>query len=185
MSNDYTVADALCDYFDSENSYRREVCMIYANKEVISMTSINNPGLVEFDWWAVFNKLLDGDELVIDTFTYGYPSMIHTHPPGHVNMSSVDRNMVHGWCMALGVPIRYFIMSDTSFHLYICSIEDKKLSVNDYGVVDYDKAGLVDQTFAYVMYGLSCRPENLVPEDFDEIQRAIGCGSVVSGSPFL
>ena len=170
----YTVAHAMCDYFDVDTRYNREVALFISRREAISMTTNNSAGHVAFDWDAIHdNTFIDGR---VDKSCN--PHMIHTHPPGHVQMSSTDINMMHGWCMALYIPIYFTIISEVQSHSYHCYLDNKgQLVCNSNGIVDHSDTGLLRQGLAYTMYGLSKRSKDFDQPELDDLLKEISASS--------
>jgi len=101
-----------------EYNFKREVsCFLIPNNKVLSVTTNNSGGYVEFDFFSIWSQLkqIEHDDVC----------MIHTHPSGFPVMSSTDKNMVHGWAQAIGKPIYFIILSDNNVTCYYYYKEDK------------------------------------------------------------
>ena len=148
----YNAIDALLDYEDTSLSYTREVsCFAVPDHGILSMTTNNSAGAVEFDFFTIWEFLKKQEKKVEEAF------MLHSHPPSMNQMSGIDRNMVYGWCLALGIPIWFLVITQDQIVVYFCEL-DKELKqvTRDYrGLYNHwDLAG----DFGYlsdVMYGLS------------------------------
>lgn len=105
---------------DPMQSYKRETsCFIVPNHGIISITSNDSSGFVEFDFFSIWEKLKKIDHDLV--------YMIHSHPPGFDCMSGMDWNMVYGWCQAIGKPILFLIITENKTTIYLCKrdIENK------------------------------------------------------------
>jgi len=140
--------------------FEREVsCFINGDCGIISLTSDDNTGGVDFDWekiWGSVKTSIPRQKNV---------TMIHTHPFNYCYASHIDENMVKGWRLALGVPVLFFIFSynEIQGHLkgkcYECDKNDNgKIFITEdpeYDVEHFDfKLGVL----AKLMYGLSKVP---------------------------
>ena len=146
--------------FDSSQNYQREVAGIfipYFNYQKIVTSDAYS--FVEFNWqdvWSFLKKIDERPKRI---------TMIHSHPPNVDKMSSTDKNMVLGWRMALGIPIDYYIISDTNgrmkFTKYICDRKDKKIHIK---LVEENKI-IEMSNYYYIMsvliYGLSRSSEKI------------------------
>lgn len=106
-------------------NYQREVaCFGVPDYGILSITTDNNAGGVEFDFLTIWGHM---KEIGLEKIPYVY--MIHSHPPGHYYMSSTDRNMIHGWCQALNKPICFIIATDIGYTFYLCQCRHDKPSI--------------------------------------------------------
>ena len=113
--------------------FKREVsCFAVPKYGILSITSDNTLGGVEFDFFSIWQQL---KEIGLENIPYVY--MIHSHPPGCPKMSSIDFNMVHGWCQGLAIPICFIIVHETGHTFYLCQKNGKK-SDRDIITVDLD-----------------------------------------------
>jgi proteasome lid subunit RPN8/RPN11 len=105
-------------------SFKREVsCFLVPGQRVISVTTNNSGGMVEFDFFTIWEAL--------KTMDYKTVCMIHTHPSGFPVMSGTDWNMVYGWVQAIGKPILFVIITDSEITCYLCfRSPDNKNKVN-------------------------------------------------------
>jgi len=102
--------------------FKREVsCFAVPKYGVLSITSDNASGGVEFDFFTIWQQL---KEIGLENVPYVY--MIHSHPPGCPKMSGIDFNMVHGWCQGLAVPICFIIVHEAGHTFYLCQKNGKK-----------------------------------------------------------
>ena len=101
----YNAINALIDFsknISNDDLFKREVsCFATSEDGVISITSNNSSGAVEFDFFTIWEYFKNNKPKNI--------CMIHSHPDGMDFMSSMDENMVHGWVLALGVEILFMI----------------------------------------------------------------------------
>ena len=117
----YNVIDAMLAYADASLGFSREVsCFATPTHGIISTTSNNSAGSVEFDFFAIKDKIWElKDKGEWPEVLY----MLHTHPMGLNRMSGVGiDNMVQGWCMAFGIPIWFLVLTEDQIATYICSI---------------------------------------------------------------
>lgn len=152
----YNVIDAMIDYADTSLGFSREVsCFAVPSYGIISTTSNDSYGSVEFDWFTIKDKIweLKKDPILSPDVAY----MLHTHPMGCNRMSSTDRNMVYGWCIALGIPIWFLVLTEEEIVSYICSLnQDTKKVERDLVDVSYHEDVCIDlRVITEVMYGLS------------------------------
>lgn len=95
-------------------AYRREVALMHIpGTDFVSITTQDNPAAVEFDFHPAWEKFKALEEKPPCIF------MFHTHPPGFDDMSSTDRNMVHGWNTAFGVPVAFLICQEGKLNAWI------------------------------------------------------------------
>lgn len=95
--------------------FKREVsCFLVPRQKVLSFTTDNVGGAVEFDFPCIWEQL--------KKMEYRHVCMIHSHPDGCYEMSDIDRNMVYGWVLALGVPIYFCILCDSNVTCYRCEL---------------------------------------------------------------
>ena len=134
-----------------ENKFCREVCGMTVSDHPISISTDNNFGSVEFDFFAAMQKIIvEGNNNL---------TMIHTHPDGVNGMSSVDKNMSTGWPLALGIPIRYVILTrDTYIEYELSRVGNKTVmpKIHQYPIFNLDsfcEGHFV--TFCNILYGLS------------------------------
>ena len=132
-------------------SFCREVCGMTVNDHPISISTDNSWGSVEFDFFAAMQKIIiEGNKNL---------TMVHTHPDGINGMSSIDRNMATGWPLALGIPIRYVILTKDTCIEYELSREGNKTimpKIHQYPTFNLDsfcEGHFV--TFCNILYGLS------------------------------
>lgn len=82
--------------------FQREVCLMYTKQSgFFGLKTDNLRGSVEFDFQEVFYDLMFGKFHEI--------TMIHTHPPGILGMSSTDVELVKSWSMGINKPIHFWI----------------------------------------------------------------------------
>lgn len=151
----YNVIDALLDYSDASLGYSREVsCFAVPNHGIISTTSNDSAGSVEFDWFTIKDKIW---ELKKNGNDPEVVYMLHTHPPGLNRMSSTDRNMVYGWAMALGIPIWFLVVTEDEIATYLCSLnqETKQVERDLLDLSSHEDACIDLRMMSEIMYGLS------------------------------
>ena len=151
----YDVIDAMLDYNDTSLGFSREVsCFAVPDCGIISATSNNSKSGVEFDWFTIKDKIW---ELKRNGETPEVAYMLHTHPMGLNRMSTIDFNMVHGWCIALGIPIWFLVLTEEEIASYICSLdqETKEVKRDFVDLSMYEDACIDLKIVAEVMYGLS------------------------------
>lgn len=141
---------AIRDFFNQELSYNKEVaCFLDGDRKILSLSTSNNPSAVAFDWDSIWEKIKS-----LEVYPNEF-SMIHTHPPGMENMSSTDRNMVHGWVQGLGRPIWFAIICEDKCHLYLCDKFEKKVRIQDLGFGDIGDGVPYGGMLQMVMRGIS------------------------------
>ena len=91
---------------DKIPEFNREVSCFFVpmNSGVLSLTTDNTSGAVEFDFFSIWEQL--------KKIKPNYVCMIHSHPPSHPKMSGIDWTMVYGWCQAIGKPIMFVVVSN-------------------------------------------------------------------------
>jgi hypothetical protein len=147
----YNIFDAIADQEDASRSYQRETSFFYSPSHgVISMTTNDSGGMVEFDFFTIWEALKQGNR---PKEVY----MIHSHPPGMNRMSSVDFNMIHGWCLALGIPIWFIIVTEETTVYYSCYYDKQnKIVVRDFlGENEHGHDHIDMELAAKIIYGLS------------------------------
>jgi proteasome lid subunit RPN8/RPN11 len=171
MNKEYNVVNALLDY-EGTSPYKREVSFFLTTEEgIISSTTNNCGGSVEFDWDTIWF-----DHLKNKKSDHVY--MIHSHPPGFNRMSGIDENMVYGWCLALGANIEFSVVTDTDMTVYFYSQYK-----NDVGKKIVDRnviaAGKHDQMvkeytiLSKIIYGISKADQEINKEDLNRIIKTI------------
>lgn len=154
----YNVIDAMMDYADTSLRFSREVsCFAIPGEGIISTTTNDSQGGVEFDWFTIKDRIWKLKSQGIDP-REAY--MLHTHPMGYNRMSGIDRNMVHGWCTALGIPIWFLVLTEEEIAFYICSLnkETKKVERDLVDLSKHEDVCIDLRIIAEVMYGLSKSP---------------------------
>ncbi|MFA5312781.1 MAG: hypothetical protein WC375_05580 [Methanomassiliicoccales archaeon] len=151
---------------DENLSFSRETaCFITDNGGMISIVTDNNPGHVEFDFFGIWETIKQASS---------WPEavcMIHTHPDSINQMSTIDLNMVKGWCMALDVPILYFIVTTNDFSIYICQWKKGNgVSVKDI-TENYSCNGWNYMELIFdAMYGISKSPSVADQKSLSDLQ---------------
>lgn len=111
---------------DKDFVFHREVAgFVVPGHGIISMSTDNMGGGVAFDFFDIWHKIKNID--------YDIGIMIHSHPPGHNRMSSIDSNMVYGWVQALGCPVLFVITTWFEDVAYLC-----KRNKDDHNKIDRD-----------------------------------------------
>jgi proteasome lid subunit RPN8/RPN11 len=150
MKKIQTIRVATSSYFLNK-SFCREVCGMTVSDRSISIRTDDSWGSVEFDFFSAMNKIIFEK--------YNNLTMVHTHPDGVNGMSSIDMNMATGWPLALGIPIRYVILTSELYLEYYLTREGNKTlmpKVHEYPISDIDsfcEGHFV--TFCRMLYGLS------------------------------
>lgn len=151
---------AIRDFSNPELSYNKEVaCFLDGDKNILSLSTSNNPAAVAFDWDLIWEKVKS-----LEVYPTEF-SMIHTHPPGMENMSTTDRNMVHGWVQGLGRPIWFAIICEDKCHLYLCDKFEKKVRIQDLGFGNMGDGVPFGGMLQMVMRGISQSNEEYELED--------------------
>ena len=162
----YNAIDAQLDYLDSNRNFQREVsCFALPETGIISATTNDSSGYVDFDWFTIKDYIWALKERPKVAY------MLHTHPMGMNRMSSIDRNMVQGWCMALWIPIWFLVITEEEITYYLCSMKDKKVDIDllDLSVYNTKEVSVELEIMARTMYGISKSEKNLTKEEFDGI----------------
>lgn len=170
----YNALDAMVDYADASLGFSREVscfALPLANKalnEVISITSNDSAGSVEFDWFTIKDAVWN----LRKTNEVKAAYMLHTHPMGFNRMSTIDRNMVHGWCIALGIPIWFLVVTEEEIATYLCSLnqETKKVEKDLLDLSKHEDACIDLRIVSELMYGLSkCPTSNFTYNSLNKV----------------
>lgn len=172
----YNAIDSQLDYLDTSLSFEREVsCFALPEVGVISTTTNHSSGGVEFDWFTIKDKIWS---LKSNSLENGYvPNiayMIHTHPMGFNRMSSIDRNMVYGWCMALGMQIWFLVVTEEELATYICMLnkETKKVERDLVDLSNHADLSVDLRVLVSAMYGMS-KSKSLSNEDLQNVFKEI------------
>jgi hypothetical protein len=170
------VIDAIMNDSDISLDYAREVsCFIIPEHGIISSTTNNSSGSVEFDWLTIKDKIW---ELKEKGQCPEYICMIHTHPPYLNAMSGIDRNMVYGWCMALNIPILFIVLTEEDFIPYRCELKDKKVKIERLHICSDYRFDMWDARIVWqIMYGAS-KAKTLTNEDLSNIVLTINSSGV-------
>jgi len=160
----YNAIDALLDYEDASLTYVREVsCFAVPNHGILSMTTNNSAGGVEFDFFTIWNFFKNQETKIEEAF------MLHSHPPSMKNMSGIDRNMIHGWCVALNIPIWFLVITEGHITVYHCKLDENKNVVrNMKGIFQHWGLSTDLGYLSNVMYGLSMS-NRMKSEDLDVV----------------
>jgi len=165
-------------YADDSLGFSRELsCFAVPSYGIISTTSNNSAGSVEFDWFTIKDKIW---ELKAKGESPEVAYMLHTHPMGFNRMSGTDHNMVQGWCLALGIPIWFLVITEEQIATYICSInkETKKVERDLVDLSNHEDACIDLRMMAEIMYGVSKSQvfdNEILNRVFDEV-KASGLG---------
>jgi len=170
------AVNAIVNYWDTSLSFNREVsCFITPEHGVISMTSDDCGGSVDFGWETIWGFLraqkIKASEVI----------MLHSHPMGYDEMSATDKNMVQGWRLGLGVPINFYIVTQhpkvinhiddmgVVAHYVVDRTPDKKMIISDkVGYWLHELPPSFD-IVAEIVYGMSKSP-NLTKEDVKMVE---------------
>lgn len=163
------IIDAQLNYWKTDRrSFQREIsCFIVPELGIVSATTNDSAGSVEFDWFTIKDAIWDLKEKDrCPEFVY----MLHTHPPYLNKMSSIDKNMVYGWCLGLNIPICFLVLTDDEVTLYYCGLDEetKKVKISFMGRQLFENIDINMDLLSQVMYGLS-KEDNLNMEDFDKV----------------
>lgn len=167
------IVNAQLNYWDDSLDFNREVsCFATPEHGVISVTSDNCSGAVAFGWdeiWGFLRSQESRPKKII---------MIHTHPFGCINMSSTDANMVQGWRMGFGVPVEFWVISQTAesigiAHKYLCDRNnEKKMFIMDMSVELVRSVYPALQITSQILYGMS-KSEKLDADDMVSIENQL------------
>lgn len=109
--------------------FQREMgCFLVPGHGILTFATNNSPVQVNFEFLPIWQRL--------KSIQYTSVCMIHTHWPGNIYMSPIDRNMVYGWVQALAVPIHYIILTDNHVTMYLCKRGLEHPNVVDRVIVD-------------------------------------------------
>ena len=168
----YNVLDAMLDYDDTSLLFNREVsCFAVPSHGIISTTTNNSASGVEFDWFFIKDKIW---ELKAKGEAPTEAYMLHTHPMGHNRMSTTDMNMVYGWCIALGIPIWFLVLTEEEVATYICKLdrETKKVERDLVDLSVYENLCPDLELISVIMYGLS-KTRNTSQEAFNRVFKSV------------
>ena len=149
------LVDIQLKYMDFSLPFNREVsCFIVPKSGIVSATTNNSSGSVKFDWFTIKEAIWELKEKnQCPEMVY----MLHTHPKGFNRMSSIDKNMVYGWCMALAIPITFIVITEEEITTYFCKLNRETKRVEQEIVEPWN--GCDDcpelQVIAALMYGIS------------------------------
>ncbi len=150
------IINAQLNYWDVSLDFKREVsCFATPEHGVISISTNNRSGRVNLDWdkiWGFLSSQPKCDHAII----------IHTHPFDCPEMSTIDDNMIRGWRLALGIPIKFLIVSQDAdkssswIAYYTCDKGvDKKIFVS-LDQIDSVKQSYPDlEIVSHILYGMS------------------------------
>lgn len=162
IKNVTKIKDAISIYeeFNSSN-YFREVCGMTVSDRAISVQTLNNPSMVEFDFFKAMEKVaFEGKNNL---------TMVHTHPDGVNGMSSIDFNMSCGWPIALGIPIRYAIVTSEYYIEYKLFRENNKTLKPLLHKIPLSKMESICEghfiTFCRMLYALSISNCNFIEDE--------------------
>lgn len=163
--NGYNAIDALIDYEDASLHFAREVsCFATIEHGIISSTTSNSSGSVEFDFFSIWETLKKS--AVRGRVAY----MIHSHPPKFNRMSTIDYNMVYGWCMAIGIPIWFLVITPDEVTSYLCGLNRETKTVDNTLVDISNHYNLITdlRIIANVIYGMS-KADRIEQEDINKV----------------
>lgn len=162
--------DILVNNRDTSLSFCREVsCFLTKNHGLLQLTTDDNYTSVNLDFFKIWNIIQNNikDDVAV---------IIHTHPPNCVNMSSTDKNMVYGWCQALGIVINFIIVCEDCITCWRCSksesntVNMEKIWQVNWDVYDFRHMNYL-MIFSEILYGLSKTNNTIKIED--EIKKDI------------
>ena len=164
------IIDIQLNFLDTTFGFKREVsCFASPVNGVISITTDDSAGSVEFDFFEIWETLKGNNPRADQAY------MIHSHPPGINRMSSTDENMVYGWRLALGIPIYYFVVTEDGIAKYICDRkENGNPGIKSEGFFAYGDLNISSalHVLATVVYGLSVA-EKIEPNDLINIRKEL------------
>ena len=160
------VIDAMFNYEDASLHFTREVsCFATIENKIISSTTNQSGGSVEFDFFTIWEFLKAQPKMPEQVF------MVHSHPEGFNHMSSIDKNMIYGWCLALYIPIWFTIVTDKDVTTYRCAFDKttKKFSNDLVKIEEYYGNTPIDLDFmARIVYGMS-KSNEISQDDINSI----------------
>ena len=139
---------------------RESSCFLVPSKEVLSVTTNDSAGMVEFDFFTIWEKLK-----LID---HSHVCMIHTHPSGFPVMSGIDWNMVYGWVQAIGKPILFVIITDKEITCYLCQRNKDDKNKVEREIIKWKSNESFDE-LCHVIYYLSISNTCLKAKEIDEV----------------
>jgi hypothetical protein len=118
-----------------------------------------------------------------------YCVIVHTHPPGCDGMSETDYNMVYGWCLAIGAPVYYIIITGNIISCWCCQKESENRLIwsFDYLNVSFESTSrlLFLILFSNIMYGISKTKDKIDSESELELKNNIDFqGTTLNDSEF-
>ena len=98
----------------------REIAAVVIDNNFIDICTDNSSGHVSFDFWKIWEiwKKQNFDTLV----------MIHTHPKGMNELSSIDHNMLDGWVKAFPIPILFVIVAGDNIDRCVAYLSSKNIT---------------------------------------------------------
>ncbi len=161
------VVDAILANHDEDKTFQREVCMLYSYKHgVIDVSTNNCAGSVGFNFEkaheSIIQKGLKPDILY----------MVHTHPHGFYRMSSIDKNMVHSWVIAFGIPIMFLIVCDDKIIYNLCFKDNNTKRIKQFELFYACQKNIhipACKLLIDLMYGLSKIDRNLTDVEMEEV----------------
>ena len=171
------IIDAIKCCNDTSLDFLREVsCFMTQEHGVLSLTTNHYGGSVDFGWDKIWSKLKD------EYGKYNSVYMVHSHPDGVSQMSSIDVNMVQGWRKALGVPVYFNIVTlidDVLFNkgMNVISFYKVDKNVDNKIEISFNGTRKMDDVYFHkkiyrTVYGLSKCPD-LTDENVMEIENEL------------
>lgn len=157
----YEAIDALFDWFGDGSFSRETSCFAAEGMGVIAMSTQNESGHVEFDFFRIWEEMKAAPAMPRIAYMY------HTHPPGCHDMSPTDENAVKGWVTALGMPVEMVVVAGLGAKHYRCK---KGNVVEDWGFPDDSPS---ENFLSAVMCGLSRSAQPRSPGELDEISAVL------------
>jgi len=141
--------------------FKRETsCFFVPEKEVLSVTTNDSAGMVEFDFFTIWQGLKRVEHSTV--------CMVHSHPSGFPHMSGTDWNMVYGWVQAIGKPILFVIVTDVNFTCYYCERDPANKNKVNRTIVNFNTNKSFDQ-LCNVIYYLSTEDVCPKKEEMDGV----------------
>jgi hypothetical protein len=103
--------------------------------------------------------------------------MVHTHPNGMDRMSSIDKNMLAGWCKAFPIPIYFVVLTLNEFDEQVGSVY---LAKNKKNTVVMEYLGELNTNYYFCIDLFACSYDDDNDEYFNKFSKNYYDSSYIS-----